>query len=109
MVDWSNGEYKFESATNLDSKLKPNGGVYVISRKESDGHIPLYVGEAELFSKRIVKEHEKWNCWHTNSKSYPLYISLHIDNSGLKSRESKETEIRHILKNDKYSLPCNKQ
>ena len=110
MVDWANGKYKFEPAAKLDSKLKPDGGVYVISRKESDGHVPLYVGESELFPNRIVEEkHEKWNCWHTHSNSCPLYISLHIDNNGLKFRESKETEIRHILKNDGYSLPCNDQ
>lgn len=89
----------------IGTQYLPRSGVYVFVKIGPQGQwIPIYIGETDSFQRRLydgLRLHHQWPGIVTHGATHIL--TLHVPGV-LATRESIETDIRHIT-----TTPCNKQ
>jgi hypothetical protein len=88
--------------------IPPFQGIYAIVTFGSGlfGQIyrPLYIGQSDNLSRRVTKEHEKFEDWKRSAAGLPLYYSLYVTHGSEKERCDLEGKLI-----DQYQPPCNEK
>ena len=63
--------------------------IYIFSRLETIGHIPVYIGQTSDISTRFYNHHKL----EAISKSKPTHIHLHVNHDGEYARSGEERDL----------------
>lgn len=95
-----NGKYEFDGPykleTQADSMLKDLSGVYLVSKKTSDGNYAVDIGESHEIRTRILS-HDRKPCW--KGQATELFVSAYYCNEAERMRIEKELR-------DAFTPPC---
>ena len=63
--------------------------IYIFSRLETNGHVPIYIGQTSDISTRFYNHHELEDI----KRSGPTHIHLHVNHNGEYARLSEERDL----------------
>ena len=96
----SGNQYLFE-VWSLDTIFNDVGGVYIFSKRDSQGyHTPLYIGQTSSFKDRRLQHHEQWECAEPRGGNV---ICTYQESSSVQRQRIERDLI------SRYNPPCNKQ
>ena len=89
-------DHEFEAYTT-NHQFSDVGAVYILSRREGNSYISLYIGETSQLKKRL-QNHEKWPCARRNNVNC---ICVHYESNSYNRRSIEKDLLRNS------NPPCN--